>query len=52
MSVWIEIEDLFEDGNGAGVEAIIHVLVGDLGIAADGLVDLAPTPMYVTDLET
>ena len=52
VSIRIEIEDLLEDGDGAGVEAFIHVLVGDLGVAANRLVDLAPTPMRVTDLET
>ena len=47
-----EVLDLLEDGDGAGVEAFLHVLVGDLGVGRDRLFDLTPTPVGVTDLET
>ena len=47
-----EVLDLLEDGDGARVEAFLGVLVGDLGVGRDRLVDLAPTPIGVADLET
>ena len=49
--IGIEVQDLLEHRHGAGIEALGHVLLGDALIGVDRLVDLAPTPMGVADLE-
>ena len=37
--------------HGAGIEALGHVLLGDAPVGVDRLVDLAPAPVGVADLE-
>jgi hypothetical protein len=46
-----QVQDLLEDRDRAGIEALFQVLLGDALIGLDRLVDLTPTPMCVTDLE-
>ena len=42
---------MVEDGDGAGVEALIHVLLRDLRVGPDRFLELAPTPMGIADFE-
>ena len=47
----IEIQDLLEDRDGARVEAVLTVLLGDLAVLGDGLLGLAPASIGVAHLE-
>ena len=50
-SVRVEVQQLLVDGDGPGVEALLHVLLGDLPVGVDRLGDLPPAAIGVPDLE-
>jgi hypothetical protein len=47
----IEIQDLLVDRDRPGIEAVLAVLLGDLGVLGDRVLDLPPPPITIPDLE-
>jgi len=51
IMLWIEVQDLFEDGHGTRIESILSILLRDLAVLGNGFFGLSPSTIGVADFE-